>query len=157
VSNQENSTVNPFMNISQIIAANNNMEETKPTPYSKAEMQPVMTDAMQYQSVYPEIFYKLHPYITMVCDEMDAYGCAMPTREMVSHITDNIYDDICKMYPDLAEYTHKSENSMKNDPPDPPVGVDGLGRGFRRRGLPRDLIDILLLSEMFRRRRRNYY
>lgn len=113
---------------------------------------------MSNQMVYPEIYYKLQPYIMMVCDQVDTYGSMMPTQEMIENITDSIYDDVCRMYPDMAEYAHAKDS--KNDP-DPVVETARFGPApgmfgwrFRRRGMFRDLIDILLLSELFRRRRR---
>jgi hypothetical protein len=66
------------------------------------------------------------------------------------------------MYPDIAEY---AENMDKKNPGEVPV-IRGLGQGlfdrnfdmfgrrFRRRGILRDLIGIMLISEFFRRRRR---
>jgi len=85
-----------------------------------------------------------------------------PNMDMVQQITDNIYDDVVKMYPDMAEYARNNENETAavferntNDDP-PPFGPGMFNRRFRRRGLFRDVIDILLLSELFRRRRRPY-
>lgn len=122
------------------------------------QMQPQMqTPQMQTpQVVYPEVFYKLQPYIIMVCDQMDTYGTLMPTQEMIEEITDNIYEDICRMFPDLADYI-KTSDSPQAQPVQGPFGTGMFRRGFRRRGIVRDLIDILLLSEFYRRRRRPYY
>lgn len=129
-------------------------------------MQPMPTNAMRYQLIYPEMYYRLHPYIMMVCDEMDMYG-AVPTQEMVMQITDNIYDDICKMYPDMAKYV--GDNAVKSTIADPPEFGDRFDRDrfdrdrndfdgrFRRRGPFRDIIDILLLSELFNRRRNRFF
>ena len=108
---------------------------------------------MKYQMVYPEIFYKLQPYIMMVCDQMD-YCSIMPSMEMVQQMTDNIYNDVCRMYPDLAEYARNNATTSVADPP--PFDRDSgmFGQRFRRRGMFKDVIDILLLSELFGRRRR---
>jgi hypothetical protein len=95
----------------------------------------------------------------MVCDQMDSFGNMMPSQEMVESITDGIYEDVCRMHPDIAEYVRDCEMKAKDDPSE----LDQFGhdfrfrRHFRRRGLFRDLIDILLLSEMGRRRRRFFY
>ena len=141
-----------------------NKPGTMNSPYNmqgmnQATNQPdMMGRMMTYQLVYPEIFYKLQPFIMMVCDQMDPYGTMMPTQEMIEQMTDNIYSDICRMYPDVAEYANKCETNIKNDPSDPPEGINRFPgmfrRRFRQRGLFRDLIDILFLSEFFRRRRR---
>lgn len=146
-----------------------NMQDISPCPCYPPQGAPMMANPM----VYPEVFYKLQPYIMLVCDQMDTFGPMMPTQEMVEQMTDGIYDDVCRMYPEMAEYARENEMKAKDDPPDPPesIGVISRGfdrdfgrgfgrgfgrfdRGFRRRGLFRDLIDIMFLSELSRRRRR---
>ena len=117
-----------------------------------------MSPLTAYQMVFPEIYYKLQPYVLMVCDRLDSFESTVPTQDMMDNISDGIYDDVCKRDPELAEYLRGQ--SVKDDPAvqtvafgdDPPF----FGWRFRRRGLPRDLIEILLLSELFRRRRRFY-
>jgi hypothetical protein len=111
---------------------------------------PMISGNMAFRVVYPEIFYRLQPYIIMVCDQMDTNGSMMPTQDMVEQMTDSIYDDVCRMYPDIAEYAREQDMKAKDDPPEREI----FGRRFRRRGLLRDLIGILLVSEFFRRRRR---
>ncbi|GEM_PF-6866916 len=125
----------------------------KPAANSQSNVSPMMA----YQMSFPEIYYKLQPYVLMVCDQMDL-GSSMPTQDMMDRISDSIYDDMCKRYPDLAEYAHSQDDKANSDPviqtarfgDDPPP----FGWRFRRRGVFRDLIDILLFSELFRRRRR---
>jgi len=127
------------------------IEEMSPTPYDAEEAMPLI----KYQMLYPEIFYKLQPFIMMVCDQME-YSSVMPNMEMVQQMTDGIYDDVSQMYPDLVEYM-RSNDQMANDDPPENRGFDRdrrFGNRFRRRGSFRDLIDILLLQELFRRRRR---
>ena len=135
------------------------MPEMMPA-YPKSEVSPVTEEAMNYRTLYPEIYYKLIPYIIMACDVMDTYGTKVPTQQQVEQMADGIYDDVCKMYPDMADYMRKSE-AMKDDPPgDPPFFPGGFrgGRGgyIRRRGLGRDLIETLLLAELLGRRRYFY-
>lgn len=73
-------------------------------------------DAMQaYQAAYPEIFYKLQPYIMMMCDQMDSFGTAMPNQEMIEQMSDNIYEDLLRMYPDLADYVRSHDNAMPEE------------------------------------------
>ena len=113
-------------------------------------------------SIYPEIFYRLQPYIIMMCDQLDAYyGDTMPNQDLIDQITENIYRDILEMYPDIAEYAREKEREMQQQAQ--PTVAEVItrrprvySRGFRRRGLLRDLLDILFLSELFRRRRRSY-
>lgn len=120
---------------------------TQPTSQIEAQ---TMQNPMTYRSVYPEVYYKLKPYISMACDLMDSYGIIVPTQQQVDDMVDGIYNDFCRMYPDMSEY-------MKNDGSggvsDPPPFRDGFSPmfGFRRRGLGRDFIEALLLAELFGR------
>ena len=119
-----------------------------------------MLPLMDYEVVFPEIFYRLQPYILMVCDRLNLFGSTTPNQTMIDSISDSIYDDVTKRDPELAEYLQNQSgrrdaavpamSRMDNDP-------RPFGWRFRRRGLPRDLIEILLLSELFGRRRRYYY
>jgi len=111
----------------------------------------VAANAMQYQLVYPEIFYRVQPYIIMVCDQMDVYDPSMPTQEMMEQMSDMICDDLCKMYPDMAKYARNDETMTEVKP------AVVFRRRPRRRGILGDLIDILLLSELFGRRRRRRF
>jgi hypothetical protein len=143
-----NAGANPSMNM---------QTRNQPTLMPAQEMP--MAGTMMNPVVYPEIFYKLQPYIMLVCDQMDTFSPMLPTQDMVEQMTDSIYDDVCRMYPDMAEYARANDDKMKDDPP--PVGFGFgvpfvFGNRFRRRGLLRDLIDILLISEFSRRRRRFY-
>jgi hypothetical protein len=144
-----NAGANPLMNMQ---APNPSMAPSQEMPMAGKMMNPV---------VYPEIFYKLQPYIMLVCDQMDTFSPMLPTQDMVEQMTDNIYDDVCRMYPDLAEYARANENQSNREPPSEYGGIGFgfpfvIGPRFRRRGLLRDLIDILLISEFSRRRRRFY-
>lgn len=156
---------------------------------------------------YPEIFYKMQPYIMMMCDRLDRYyQDNMPGQEMMDQITTEYFNDIIEMYPELLEYARNYENNRNAQPPQPtqppqpaqpmqpgqPIpmmpaaprtGQPGVPqpqrfnqqtapamsykteavnnprvyrRGFRRRGLLRDIFDILFLHEYNRRRRRYY-
>jgi hypothetical protein len=149
VLNQEIPKIGQSMNLPGTMQPMNNIAGMNQSPYNKA-MPPMPAGAMHYQLIYPEIFYRLQPYIMMVCDEMDMYGSMMPTQEMIEQITDSIYDDICRMYPDMDKYANDYAKAAMADPP---KDEDGFRRRFRRRGMARDLIDILLLSEFFNRRR----
>ncbi len=153
--------------MNQETAMNNSGASTPSYSYSLQTAKPAQTikpsqsgvsPMMAYQMVFPEIYYKLQPYIMMVCDQMDPLGSTMPTQDMLDRVSDSIYDDMCKRYPDIAEYARTQEDKANSDPiiqtarfgDDPPM----FGWRFRRRGLFRDLIDILLISELFHRRRR---
>lgn len=165
--------MNSWMNISGAIPANSMAGMTQPY----AAMPQKTPKPMQYKPVYPEIYYRLQPYIIMVCDEMDTFGPNMPSQEMIEQMTDSIYDDVCKMYPDLEKYMAEKEEASEKNAAIPTGEMYGMNRDynhdhdhgrdhdhdeffrrrFRRRGPFRDLIDILLLNEFFNRHRRRFY
>ena len=132
-------------------------------PFAPMETSPQVASLIAYQLAYPEVYYRLQPHIMMACDQMDSYGYAMPTQEVMDQMADGIYNDVIRLYPDMIDYDGATIPTVSIGDPngfghgfrDRNSGV-GFGRGFGRRGLFRDLIDILLLSELFRRRRRFY-
>ncbi len=142
---------------------NSNINYEMQNPYYGDNLQPAkrpessVSPMTTSQMAFPEIFYKIQPYIMMVCDQLDAFGSTMPAQETLDNIVDGIYNDICVRDPNLAGYLRSQEANpamqSANSNADPPP----YGWRFRRRGVPRDLIEILLLSELFGRRRRRYY
>ena len=66
---------------------------------------------------------------------------------------EQIYNDVCRIYPDIAEY---ARNTIKLIEPSNRRGDKRILRGRFRRRNAADIIGILLLSELFRRRRRFY-
>ena len=40
--------------------------------------------------LYPEIYYKVQPYILSICDEMDSFG-GLPTKKAISFMSDKAY------------------------------------------------------------------
>lgn len=151
MNSQDNQKMGPWANVLATESARYNMSGVS-IPV-QAEMPPAVKGTMEYQVVYPEVYYKIQPYVIMMCDQMDVYGATMPSQQTVENISDKIYDDVCRMYPDVAEYAHEVESTVQIDRPGNP---DGYGRGYRRRGFLRDFITILLLNEFFGRRRRFY-
>ena len=124
------------------------------------DMNATMDEVMAYEMVYPEIYYKVQPFIIGVCDQMEAYGGAMPSSEVIERIADNIYSDVVAMYPDLAEYTggamaasaaNRAQSERDASDHAQPVIAPFYRRRFRRRGLFPDFVEILLLNEIFRR------
>lgn len=118
-----------------------------------------IANMMPYRMVYPEVFYRVQPFIMNVCDQMDACNYMMPNQEMMDQMSDNIHDDLIQMYPDMAQYDSNYNNATGAEQ----TVIDVIGGSpfffrphFRRRGLLRDLISILLFSEFQRRRRRHY-
>lgn len=117
-------------------------------PYYEDEMEEER-DMERLLNLYPEIAREIMPFVEAECDKMEYEGSTMfdeyPDRTMISRATAGIYDQVKGRY-------------------DPPEGDDrdetmAMNAETRRRYPPRknwlsDLIDVLFLDEMFRRRRR---
>ena len=112
---------------------------------------------INYQCIYPDVYYKVQPFVMMACDEMDASNCDMPNHDTVRQMSDQIYDDVCRVHPDLAErdqYQGMSyEAATAFNMPGSIVEAQQWRRGG---GFFNDLIDIILLNEFFGRRRRRW-
>lgn len=112
--------------------------------------------------VYPEIYYKLQPHVMMICDQMDAYGM-LPTKDNMDHASKQLHENVLANHPEMAEFDKDNDNMMPEARQAiiADYGFRGYDDyGFRRgrgRGVLRDILDILLLSEFHRRRRRFYY
>lgn len=110
--------------------------------------------SMMYQRIYPDVYYKVQPFVMMACDQMDADDYGMPSPELIRHTSDQIYMDVCGVHPDLAEREHYHEMSKEAASAyhmeERAVASQQFGSG----GFFEDLITIMLLNEVFRRRRR---
>lgn len=132
--------------------------------YMKTELNQAANNLMQANSnstmMYPEIYYRVQPFIMSACDQMDSYG--MINQEMIDLMTEDIYNDISDLNPDLIEYANQNgaiqATSVEAQQRDGDYYRDrnyyypGYRR-FRRRGLLRDFVNVLLLNELFRRGR----
>ncbi|NLA87503.1 MAG: hypothetical protein GX847_09570 [Clostridiales bacterium] len=122
----------------------------------------VVEETKKHRAMYPDIHYRLEPFISNTCDAIESTGM-MPSQEELDDITDDIYDDFCNMYPDMANYMKSDENQSEIPEAVPTQVLFGGGfrpgrrGGFRRRGLGRDLITALLLTRLFGGRRYPYY
>ena len=118
-------------------------------PYAKS----LMEETRKYRAMHPEINYKLEPFISSTCDAIGLSG-VMPTQQDLDDITDDIYDEFCQMYPDMADYMKANDNDSNKPEAVPAQFIvggyrpRGYGR-FRRRGIGRDLISSLLLARLF--------
>lgn len=116
---------------------------------------------MTYQKVYPEIYYKIQPFVLSVCDQVDAFGCGAFNYDELETMTETIYNDLCKVYPEFTKYNddynddYNDNNNFTSSIEDAePVYAPMYNRRYRRRqNIFRDMIEILLLTEIFRRRR----
>lgn len=127
-------------------------EERAEMPFYEEEMEEDR-DMERLLNLYPEIAREIMPFVEAECDKMEYEGSTMfdeyPDRTMLSRAANGIYDQVKGRY-------------------DPPEGDDrdltiAMNQEMRRRYPPKknwlsDLIEVLLLDEMFRRRkrRRNY-
>ncbi len=102
---------------------------------------------MIYPLMYPDIYYKLYPYVSQICDKMDDPYVVYPSEQLLEKMVDECYDMCVKDMPELEEYADMTLDIADDD-------LKAQQR--RRRPLLRDLIAIILLSELFRRRRRSW-
>jgi len=151
----------PWMNVPGSMLPWYAMPGMEQYPFYQPGMPQYINGARAFSSMYPEIYYKIQPYIIRACDEMDMYEL-MPSEDMIDYQTDQISDNISRMYPEIAQYAQDYERQMENSPRLPqefaPTNSDSIEvirrRRPRSRGLLGDLVRILLISELFNRRRR---
>lgn len=100
----------------------------------------------ELETMYPQMYYHVHPAVQGYCDMM-GFRSGMdfsPTREQLDSMVDDIYRNVEGQLP--AE-----EGELESRQPFGGFG-GGFG-GFGRRRFLRDLIAILLIRELLRRRR----
>jgi hypothetical protein len=114
--------------------------------YMYPSLEPCIHYGMVQPIMYPDIYYRIYPYVHRTCDRMDNPYMSYPSEAQVESMVDDCYDACVKGMPDLIQYADlKTEEAKEVD-----------ASQFRRRPLLRDLIAIILISELFRRRRRIY-
>lgn len=103
---------------------------------------------------YPELYYRIQPFIMSMIDEMDMNGTT-PSQEIIEDMAERIYDEMIRLYPEMADMNDVMETMAQpvGEEADIPVQLGFRRRPSRRRDYLRDIISILLLSELFRRRR----
>jgi hypothetical protein len=119
------------------------------TKVNQNSMNSVQNQTIQYKALYPEVFYKVKPYVLMVCDELENMGQLTPNQEDIENIADNICADVRDMYPELGDYIEQTEAQETFVP----FYGRRFGQPFRRRGIFNDLVGIMLLGELYGRRR----
>jgi len=75
-------------------------------------------------------------------------------KRHLKDLTEALYNDITRIHPDLMGKDYDPNDGSVQ--PVAAIPAQQFGRGFRSRNFLRDLIEILLLSEFLRRRRRRY-
>ena len=98
--------------------------ETMMPANSNAAATTLVEETKKHRALYPEIHYKLKPYISVTCDAIHASG-VVPTQNELDEIADNIHDEFCRMHPEMENYM-KSEN--KSGDPEEAVPTIALWR-----------------------------
>ena len=108
---------------------------------------PCIEHGMVMPIMYPEIYYRIYPHVHRICDRMDNPYMYYPSEALVESMINECYDACVREMPDLIHYADLKAHETDS--------IDAAQ--FRRRPLLRDLIAIILISELFRRRRRIRY
>lgn len=98
----------------------------------------------QLESMYPRVYFIIFPHVRLHCDSMDEKHGDMyvPDKEEIRDMVEDIYRKVEK---DLRDY---DDDKCRNE---------DMTRQYRPRALARDLIRIILISELLRRRRRRFF
>jgi len=105
------------------------------------------TQNMDLEVMYPQVYHKIYPAVKGYCDMMGIKPgmTVSPTKEQLDGMVENIYT---KVDPEIE----MSESDMVETEPTRQLGLGfGVG-GFGRRRFLRDVIGILLIRELLRRR-----
>lgn len=109
-------------------------------------VQPYIDDpiaaAGQEPAEFPDIYYKLQAHILAACDRFEALRGGPLTKRDLQDLSEALYGDIVRVHPDLAGYDADGVQAVAAIP---------AQQSFRARNLLRDLIEILLLMEFYRR------
>lgn len=96
-------------------------------------------DEEYFKSMYGDACHEMMPYVMRTVDRIEQKGDMLyeeyPKREMVDRMTDEAYNDFIRDMPDMADEMNEE-------------------RIIRPRRFARDLIGVLLISELLGRRRR---
>lgn len=111
-----------------------------------------MQTTICHTPAYPEIYYLVQPHVMEAMDQVDIQGCMMPESESVKGMCDGICERVLKAHPELVEAHSGAVQAASPDYYD--RGFDYEHGYGNRGGLLNDLIYILFLNELFRRRRR---
>ena len=102
------------------------------------------------EQMYPEVYRIVYPMVCSACDRIQFPNTPI-TEDMVTQMTDDIYDRVEADSRINIEINITADTSENNDRQ---VSNESRQRIRPRNRFLRDLIRILLLQELFRRRRR---
>ncbi len=111
----------------------------------------------QLESMYPRCYYIIYPEVYRHCDMLCAnYGTMCnPSRRQIEAIVDDIDN---RVGADVDADYQDDDNDKDKDDDNRQFGLGfGVGQFGGRRRFRRDLIRILLLRELFRRRRPHHH
>lgn len=109
-----------------------------------------MSSDEDIERLYPEVYRVVYPMICSSCDRIQFPGTTI-NDEMITRMTDDIYDQVesdGRIKIEVNVTTEVRETSSSSD-----SAVETRQRRRPRNRFLRDLIRILLLRELFRRRR----
>lgn len=107
-------------------------------------------DYNHYSAQYPELYYRIYPRV-MDCINRHGYYMAPEGNidDDIEYMTDEVYEELIKECPEIDkdpdEIRYKSKEVESSQRP-----------YYGRRRLTRDIITIILLRELFRRRYPRY-
>jgi hypothetical protein len=81
------------------------------SPYFQQGTDPMYSGALAYPMIYPDIYYKLQPYIINAADRMEMYG-GMPAEQMIDRMVDEIREEVMKIHPEIGEYAREYTENM---------------------------------------------
>jgi len=101
---------------------------------------------------YPDIYYMLQAHVLAACDRFEAMHGGPLTKRHLKDLSDALFDNIARIHPQLVGSDY-NENDAVAAVSAIPVQQQ-YQSGFRARNLLRDILEILLISEYYRRIRR---
>lgn len=108
-------------------------------------------DFRRLQSMYPQTVQGILPYIEEACDKMEYEGSLMfdemPDRNMVRQISDGIYEQVRDIYP-MENVQEEADEVLS-------MQYQGRRRNPPGQNLLNDLVQVMLLQDMHRRRCRH--
>lgn len=105
----------------------------------------------ELENMYPQIYYKVNPAVEHYCNIMGIHpGTAFtPTHEQLNSMVEGIAQNV--------EGQMDMDDGMMGEMESRQPFFGGFGGGFGRRRFLRNLITILLIRELLRRRRRPFF
>ena len=96
----------------------------------------------------------LQAHVLAACDRFEAMHGGILTKRHLQDLTDALFSDISRVHPQLVGNDYNADGAVAAVSAIP--AQQQYGSGFRARNLLRDLLEILLISEYYRRIRRRF-